>query len=145
KAVFDLWHWQDPQLQPTQKLNLNRDRNRTYQAIYHLGSKRLVQLGSDSIPSVTLSDDARTGLASSSTAYDVAKMWGDSGNDIYAVDPVTGRFTLVRRKITGTAQLSVDGRYIAFFDAGRWYTYAFATGAVTDLTGGLADVRFDQE
>jgi dipeptidyl aminopeptidase/acylaminoacyl peptidase len=145
KAVFDLWHWQDPQLQPTQKLNVTRDRNRTYQAIYHLATRRLVLLASDSIPSVSLSDDAKTGVATSSTAYDIAKMWGDSGNDIYAVDPTTGRMTLIRQKITGSAQLSVNGTYVAFFDAGRWFTYAFATGKVTDLTGRIDNVRFDQE
>jgi dipeptidyl aminopeptidase/acylaminoacyl peptidase len=145
KAVFDLWHWQDDRLQPTQLLQLSRDRNRTYQTVVHLASRRVVQLGSDSITNVTLADDARTGLAVSSSAYDIAKMWGDSGNDIYAVNPLTGVFTLVRRKITGTAQLSVDGRYIIFFDAGRWYSYAFRTGRVADLTGGIAGVSFDQE
>lgn len=145
KATFDLWHWQDSRLQPTQLLQLSRDRNRTYQTVVHLGTGRVVPLGSDSITAVALSDDARTGLALTSSAYDIAKMWGDSGNDVYAVNPLTGEFTLVRRKITGSAQLSADGRYIVFFDAGHWYSYAFRTGRVIDLTGGIAGVSFDQE
>lgn len=145
KATFDLWHWQDDRLQPTQLLQLDRDRDRTYQTVVHLGTGRVVRLGSDSITTVTMADDARTGLAVTSSAYDVAKMWGDSGNDIYAVNPLTGEFTLIRRKITGSAQLSVDGRYIVFFDAGRWHSYAFRTGRMVDLTGGIAGVSFDQE
>jgi hypothetical protein len=35
KAVFDLWHYKDRVLQPTQRLNAARDRNVTYSAIYY--------------------------------------------------------------------------------------------------------------
>ena len=35
KAVFDLWHYKDPTLQPTQRINAARDRNRSFRAIYH--------------------------------------------------------------------------------------------------------------
>lgn len=145
KATFDLWHWKDAQLQPAQKLSVNRDRNRTYQAIYHLATKKLVQLTSDSLPNVSLSDDAKVGVASTSVAYDVQKMWGDDGNDIYTVDPATGTRKLIRQKISGQAQLSTDGKYVLYFDAGQWYSYAIATGKTTNLTGGMPSVRFDQE
>ncbi|HEX3927430.1 MAG TPA: prolyl oligopeptidase family serine peptidase [Gemmatimonadales bacterium] len=144
KAVYDLWNYQDPTLQPQQKLQLGRDRNRTYQAIYTLASKKLVQITSDSMPSVSLSDDATHGMASTSLAYQISDMWGDTGDDIYVVDPVTGNHKLIRKKISGSAQLSVDGKYIAFFDEGHWYSYAIATARTTDLTGGVKGVAFDQ-
>ena len=31
KAVYDLWHWQDPRIQPQQRIEAARDRNRTYE------------------------------------------------------------------------------------------------------------------
>jgi len=34
KAVFDLWHYKDPVLQPTQRINAQRDRNKSYQATF---------------------------------------------------------------------------------------------------------------
>jgi dipeptidyl aminopeptidase/acylaminoacyl peptidase len=145
KAVFDLWHWQDPTLQPTQKLRANQERNRSFQAIWYPGTKKLVQLASDSIPSVSLAEDARVGLASSGERYRIETMWGDGGNDIYTINPLTGAAKLVREKISGQAQLSPDGKYVLFFDRGRWYSHATATGRTVDLTGGIAGVSFEQE
>ena len=145
KAVFDLWHYKDPALQPTQKLQLNRDRNRTFSAVYHLATKKLVPLTSDSMPSITLSDDGKVGLISTSVAYNIARMWGDDGNDIYVVDALTGKQTLVKEKISGQAQLSVDGKYAIYFDEGQWYTYAIATAKTVNITGPLKSVRFEQE
>ena len=145
KARYDLWNYKDPTLQPAQLLTVARDRNRTFQALFNLATKKLTQLTTDSMPNVTLSDDAKVGLASTSVAYDISKMWGDEGNDIYVVDPATGGKKLIRQKISGQAQLSVDGRYIAFFDQGHWYSYTIATAKTVDLTGALAGVHFDQE
>jgi len=145
KAQFDLWHYRDPQLQPTQKLQLARERNKSYQAIYNLASKKLVQLSTDSIPNVLVSDDGRTGIASTSVAYDIQRMWGDDGNDVYVVDPGTGARKLIKQKISGQAQLSTDGKYVIFFDTGHWYTYAIATGKTVDITAPLESVHFDQE
>jgi len=145
KAQFDLWHYKDPELQPTQKLQVSRDRNKTYQAIYNLATKKLVQLSTDSMPNVLVSDDGRTGIASTSVAYDIQRMWGDDGTDVYVVDPATGKGKLIKQKISGQASLSTDGKYVIFFDNGQWYTYAMATGKTVDITEPLKSVHFDQE
>lgn len=145
KAVFDLWHYKDPTLQPSQKLSATRDRNRSFQAIYFPATKRLAQLANDSIPTVDVSDDGRIALAASSTRYRIESMWGEGGDDLYLVDPATGSARMIREKITGQAQLSPDARYVGFFDKGHWYSYQIATGKTVDLTGGMPDVSFAQE
>jgi dipeptidyl aminopeptidase/acylaminoacyl peptidase len=145
KAVFDLWTWQDPQLQWTQRLQANQTRNRSYQAIYNLKTKKLVQLTSDSFPNVNVSDDGMHAVANTSVAYNIESMWGDAGNDVYIVDPSNGTRKMIRRKISGSASLSVDGKYIIFFDRGSWFTYNVATGKETNITANAKGVRFDQE
>jgi dienelactone hydrolase len=145
KAVFDLWHWKDPALQPTQRLNATRDRNRSFQAIYFPATKKLVQLANDSTPSIDLSDDARVGLAATRERYRIESMWGDGATDVYVVNPQTGAQKLVRERISGQAQLSPDGRYIAFYDKGHWFSYSTLTGKTVDLTGPVAGVSFEQE
>ncbi len=145
KATFDLWHYKDPQLQPTQKLQLARDRNRTYGAVYHLATKKLVPLETDSIPSVTLTDDGRVGLATTSVPYNIERMWGEGGNDVYVVDAVTGARKLIAGKISGQAQLSVDGKYVIYWNDEAWHSYNIATGKDTDITSPVKGVRFDQE
>ncbi len=145
KATFDLWHYKDPTLQPTQKLQLGRDRNRTYDAIYHLATKKVVQLTTDSMPSVSLSDDGKIGVASTSVPYNIERMWGDGGSDVYLIDAVAGTRKLIKEKISGQAQLSVDGKYIVYFDDKRWYSYSVVTGKSVDLSAAVAGVNFEQE
>ena len=145
KAKFDLWHWQDPQLQPQQLLQVNQARNRTYQALYNLSSKKVVQLTTDTFPSVSLSDDAKVGMSSTGVAYNVERMWGDGGNDIYLVDPATASRKLIRKEISGNATLSPDAKFIVYFDKGQWYTYNIATGKETDITAPYKSVHWEQE
>jgi hypothetical protein len=107
KASFDLWHWKDPQIQPVQKLQVNRDRNPTYQALYNLATKKLTQLTTDSFPQVQLSDDAKVGVVTTGVPYNIERMWGEGGTDVYLVDPATGSRKQIATKINGNAQLSV--------------------------------------
>ena len=93
----------------------------------------------------TSRDDGKTGLATSVERYRIETMWGDGGTDVYALDPATGAVKPVREKISGRAQLSPEGKYIAFFDTGHWYSYNVSNRKTVDLTGGLAGIRFDQE
>ena len=145
KAVFDLWHYKDPVLQPTQRLNAARDRNRSFQAIYFPATKKYVQLANDSTPAVELSDDARVGVANSGERYRIEQMWGDGGNDVYLVNPLTGAQKLVKQRLTAGARLSPDGKYLAWFDKGHWYSYATLTGKTIDLTASIPGTSFVQE
>jgi dipeptidyl aminopeptidase/acylaminoacyl peptidase len=145
KAVYDLWHYKDPVLQPTQRINAARDRNRSFAAVYFPAAKRVVQLADDSIPNVTLSDDARIAVASSRERYMIEQMWGDGGSDVYVIDATTGARKLIREKINGSAQLSPDGKFVAFYDKAHWYTYNTANGKLADVTAAAKDVHFEDE
>jgi len=145
KAVFDLWHYKDPTLQPSQKLSATRDRNRSFRAVWFPATRKLVQLANDSIPSVDISDDGRVALAASRERYRIESMWGAGGSDVYVLDPATGTPKLIKEMISGQAQLSPEGKYVAFYDRGRWYGYATATGKTVDLTGPVTGVSFEQE
>ncbi|MEI2721663.1 MAG: prolyl oligopeptidase family serine peptidase [Gemmatimonadales bacterium] len=164
KARFDLWHWKDPQLQPAQLLSAGRDRTKSYQTIFHLamapaakkpakkgdtttvvGDKRLVKLADDTVSGVQLSDDAKVGVATSSVRYDIEKMWGGGGNDIYIVDPVTGVRRQIAAQVQTAGQLSPDAKYAYYFDKGNWYAYQLATNKLLNVTAQVKGVRFDQE
>ncbi|MEP6766861.1 MAG: hypothetical protein ABJB66_21270, partial [Gemmatimonadaceae bacterium] len=145
KATFDLWHYKDAQLQPTQKLSVARDRNRSYNAVYHIATKKLLQLTNDSMPSVTLSEDGRTGLASTGVAYNIERMWGDGGNDVYVIDATSGTRKLIAEKVSGQAQLSVDGKFVVYWDKGKWHSYNLLTAKNVDITGSVKGVHFDEE
>jgi dipeptidyl aminopeptidase/acylaminoacyl peptidase len=147
-AVFDLWHWRDPQLQSQQQLRANADRNRTYTGIYHLQSRRFVQLTNDSIPSVSLSENGRIGVANTGVPYAVEAMWGGGATDTYLVDATTGGLTKLRTAARGGASLSPGARYVTWFEDGAWHAHNVRTGRTVNLTGALTEgsgLRFDRE
>ncbi len=145
KAVYDLWHWQDTKLQPQQRIDAARDRNRTWAAVYQPAVNRWVRLGTDSLTDVTLADNGRIALALDSVEYAIAQTWGEGGSDAFLVDPTSGARTLVAKHLAFGATLSPSAKYVTFFADGRWQAHAVATGKKVDLTAGIKDVRFENE
>jgi dipeptidyl aminopeptidase/acylaminoacyl peptidase len=145
KAVVDLWHWKDSRLQPQQKLEVGRDRNRSFEVIYQIATKKMTKLANDSMPNVSVSDDGKLALAATSERYAIERMWGEDGDDLWVIDAVTGARKLIREKISGNGQLSPGAKYVVFFDKGHWYSYATATGKTADLTAPVKGVSFEQE
>lgn len=143
KAVYDLWHWKDAQIMPQQKVNANRDRNRTYTALYTLAANKWIPLANDSLR-VTLSSDGKRVLALNSLEYAIPQFWGEGATDVYLIDPLTGTRTLVARQLDGQAQLSPGGNFVTWFEKGQWVAYAVATGRKVVLTDKLP-VQFQDE
>jgi hypothetical protein len=143
KAVYDLWHWQDAQIMPQQKINANRDRNRTYTAMYTLATGKWTQLANDSIR-VQVSNDGRRVLGLNSLEYAIPQFWGEGATDVYLIDPATGARTLVAKQLDGNAQLSPGANYVTWFDHGQWVAYNVATGKKVSLTDKLP-VKFQDE
>ncbi len=145
KAVYDLWHWKDTKIQPQQKADAARDRNRTQLAVYQLATNRWVKLGNDSLLQVTVSDDGKRALALNSVEYAVEQMWGEGGSDAYLVDAGTGVRTLVAKRLRFGAQLSPAGGYVTWFENGHWMARAGATGKQVNLTSAITGVKFQDE
>lgn len=145
KADFDLWHWKDPVLQPTQKLRLNQDRNRTYQALYNITTKKMIKLADDTITNVTLSDDAKVGLSSTGVKYSIESMWNPGMSDVFLIDPVTGARKQLAEHMDGTAQLSTGAKYVMMYTDKHWTAYNIATGKSVNVTAPVKGVNFFNE
>lgn len=136
KAVYDLWHWQDAQIMTQQKVTANRDRNRTYTALYTLAANKWTKLANDSLR-VVVSNDGKRVLGLNSLEYAIPQFWGEGATDAYLIDPLTGARTLVAKQLDGQPQLSPGGNYVVWFEGGQWVAYATATGRKVVLTDKL--------
>lgn len=145
KAIYDLWHWQDTRLQPTQARQVGQDRSRSFTSIYHSKLRRVVRLANDSLPNVQVSDDAKLALAVTPVPYLMEQMWGEGGNDVYILDATTGARTLVAKKLERGAQLSPNAKFVTWFDKDQWHAYDIATKQTRVVTEKITGVRFSQE
>ena len=147
RAVYDLWHWKDPKLQPQQKLELARDRNRTFTTLWQVATRTLVPLADEDIPQVQVADNGRVALGVTQVPYMVEEMWAqnEAGSDVYLIDGVTSTRKQIATKVPFRAQLSPAAKYVTWYDDHRWWAYDVAKGTRRDLTGGIKDIRFEQE
>lgn len=145
KAVFDLWHYKDRTLQPTQRLNAARDRIINYTAIYYPSTKKLVQLAADSTPQVAVSNNGKLAVANSRERYMIESMWGDGGTDVYVIDPIAGTRRIIKEKINGSASLSPEAKFVIYYDKKHWHSYNVATGKTVNLTATMPQTPFYNE
>ncbi|MEY4607885.1 MAG: hypothetical protein RL625_102, partial [Gemmatimonadota bacterium] len=145
KAIVDLWHWQDARPQPMQKLQVAQDRNRSAVAVYHVATKQMRRIGSDSLPQVTLSDDGRTAVASTDVPYELDAIRGEDGFDIHVINTVTGASRQVATKVRGGGQLSPAAKFVTWWESGRYRVHEVTSGRTRDLTAGIAGIRFENE
>ena len=135
----DLWHWQDPLLQPMQRVRAQQERNRNYRAVVHLSDKRFVQLATPDFPNVAQGDDPARAIGTSDLAYRREMSWDTTYNDVALVDLKTGQRQPILTHWRGTPTMSPGGRYLLYFDENEadWFTYRISDGAKVNLTSKL--------
>ena len=137
KVSLDLWHWKDDFIQPMQKVRAEQMRNRSYRAVFHLAEKKLVQLGDETMESVTPARDGRWALGSDDRPYRILVGYDTDYADYYLVNTLDGSRQLVRRKQPGALSWSPGGRYALFYADRDWYTVSVPEGRIVNLTGKL--------
>lgn len=118
KVSVDIWSWTDPQLMPAQLLGADKERNRSYTAVYNISAKKVVQLGTADMPDVQISrkGDGDVALGSSGLPYQKEVSWDTDYQDYYVVNPNTGAAKKVLSHATTDVSLSPDGRFILAYN-----------------------------
>lgn len=140
----DLWHWKDPQLQSMQKVRAEKEKQRSYTAVWHVASERMVQLANKDLPGMLVNDNARFALGISDLPYQRLQSWDHVYYDAYAVDLESGAARLLATKMPFLPSLSPAGKYMLAFDGAsrQWISWAMQDGSRVNLTAGLK-VDFD--
>lgn len=127
QAKLDIWHWQDPQLQPQQLLMAEFERKRDYRAAYNLKSKQIVQLATGDVPDIRIDYRSRSPIAVAVTNMEYRKTlsWDIPGfKDTYLVNLDTGKRQKVQERVKWSASMSPQGKFIIWFDAAqrKWFS-----------------------
>ncbi len=149
KYRLDIWSWHDPVLQPQQKVQLKREKDRTYDAVYHIDEGEMVQLATEDIPSVRYFNDkdGDRAIGVSNLKYRKFSSWdANRYADYHLIDVNTGESELILEKAASSVEFSPSGEKMLFWsiDSKSWKARSTEGGDVTDLTSGL-DVMFHNE
>jgi dipeptidyl aminopeptidase/acylaminoacyl peptidase len=145
KAVVDLWSYKDEYIQPIQKIRANRDRDRTFTAVYSIPNHKVVQLADGEIETITPSTDSNQFvLGSDDREYRRLADYDERYSDEYVIDAATGKRTVVAKKSHGAATWSPSGRYLLVFNGKDWSSISVPDGKTTNLTANLP-VKFWNE
>lgn len=149
KVEVDVWNWRDPLLQSDQLVDREDELKRSYKAVAHLRSGRVVQLADQHVPEVDvgLNGDAPMGIGNTNVPYRKLISWDwPAYNDVYAVDIETGERTLLLQKLQGNVELSSDAKYIWWWDGHEkaWFAMPVEGGEPVNLTAAIPQ-RFDYE
>jgi dipeptidyl aminopeptidase/acylaminoacyl peptidase len=131
KAKLDLWHWQDPYLQPQQLLQAEIERRRSYRAVYNLKTKKLVQLATKDIPSIQIDTRSQSNVAVATSNMPYRKMlsWDIPGfQDTHLINLDTGEQETLLEKSKSSGRLSPEGKFITWFDGEQQKWFAMSTG-----------------
>ncbi|MDW8465528.1 MAG: prolyl oligopeptidase family serine peptidase [Chloroherpetonaceae bacterium] len=140
----DIWNWRDSDLQPEQIRNLQREKERSYLAVYYLDENCAVQLGSKVLPTVLLSADANAdrAIGLDDSKYRYLKVWEGSPirNDVYVINLKDGSRKLVRENERAFGiYLSPEAKYLLWYSAlqNAWLSHNLETGETLNLTATL--------
>jgi dipeptidyl aminopeptidase/acylaminoacyl peptidase len=150
KVNADLWSWKDEHIQPMQKIRAERERNRSYLAVYDVAEKKMVQLGDETMREVTPSENGLWAIGADDRAYGPMMDYDAAYSDYYLVDTRTGERRLILKKQGNLIEQpepllwAPDGKHILYFADKDWMTISIPDGTITNLTRGRG-VNFWQE
>ena len=145
----DVWSYNDPYIQPMQKLQSSRDKNRSYEVVLKTETGNLTQLGGPDLLNIYIDtkNDRDFVLAMDDQSYRTQMTWDTQmPRDFYKVDVNTGEVEVVIKGAKGFPQLSPEGKYLTWFniDDSHWYMMSMESKEVSNLTEGM-DVSFANE
>lgn len=134
-----VWSWDEPVQYTQQAYEKKEELKKSYQAVYNLESRQIVQLADQTLPDIQIGDKGNAPLALLSTTrpYSVSSMWeGRTRSDYYVVSLETGQRTLLQQAVYNQYRLSPGGTYAYGYAEtdSSWYTLSLADRKVYRLT-----------
>jgi len=137
QVEVDVWHWQDPYLQPMQKERADERKKQTYRAVYAVDEDRMLQLATEAVPAVTVADegngDVAMGVTNRPHRQSLSWDWPPAV-DAYLIDLQTGSRERVLEDVQATPQLSPTGQYVTWWDRSERDWKALSVDTKNEIT-----------
>ena len=147
KAQVDVWSWTDKQIQPEQKVRKKQIKEKSYLAVYHIATKKVVQLANDKVDKISLDrkKNLLTAIGFGNDDYSVSRSWDYPWKrDLYSVDLNTGEKKLIVKGLGDGAILSPKGNFATYYSRvdSSWYNADMKKGKLYKLTSNSDKSKF---
>ena len=147
RAEVDVWSWTDKQIQPEQKVNRNKIKEKSYLAVYHIKTKKIVQLANEEVESITLDrkKNLLTAIGYGNSEYKIARSYDYPWKrDLYSIDINTGEKKLLVKGIGDRVILSPKGNYATYYNRvdSAWFNVDTKKGKIYKLTTNTDNSKF---
>ncbi|SFD07517.1 alpha/beta hydrolase family protein [Pseudoalteromonas denitrificans] len=130
-----IWHNKDVQIKPREHITWDKDnKNRHYQAVYHVSNKQSIQLATPDMNNVNLHKERLSLLGQSNNQHLEKIMFDGFFDDYYAVDIHTGKRKIIVKNTRSKPVLSPKGRFAAYFNKGHVQLKNMQTAKLYNLT-----------
>jgi dipeptidyl aminopeptidase/acylaminoacyl peptidase len=133
-ARVQVWHAKDVRQFHQQEVNSAQDRQRTTLAAWHPGQTTVARLTEDPYEQLQVTANGRVVQTSDQAPYAPEYMSGRAVEDIYLVDPATGKRNKILAKSPFGATVSPNGKTALYQQGGQWWALDIAKNARTNLT-----------
>jgi dipeptidyl aminopeptidase/acylaminoacyl peptidase len=145
KAQLDIWHWQEPLIQPQQLVQLARKQKETFLSYIDLTNEnKFYRLATEDVPDVRLSDEGNGtfALGLSDLKYRLETQWNaDAGlkNDVWIFDLDNNTKKQIKTELSGEPVLSPQGNYLVWYNSvdKHYYSYSLKSNKEVCLTNRL--------
>ncbi|NCA86133.1 MAG: S9 family peptidase [Clostridia bacterium] len=148
KVQVDVWNWREDYIQPQQKKMLDNERKRSYLAVWHPDSRRMIQLADEQVQEAIVPGKNKVPLVLGYTdkPYRQLVQWDDSYRDYYAIDVNDGTKKLLTTMASSTAVLSPDAKYFLWYATtdSAWYLRDVNSLELRSLTKSLPIAFYDE-
>jgi dipeptidyl aminopeptidase/acylaminoacyl peptidase len=145
KRGVDVWHVNDPFINPQQKKMWNRIKRRVYQSVYHFKEGRFVQLTDKNMPQFIQSENPTYVIGMNSLPYQRETTWDGRYQDVYIINLKTGSRKQFLTHYEDFVNLSYQGKYALFFKDKHWHLLDVAKGSTRNLTKDLKVPFYDED
>lgn len=148
KARLDIWAWTDKELQPRQKINLDKEKKRTYLAAYDIAKGVVTQLADKDLKTVRIkrTGEGEYAYGVNPVAYERAMSWtGLEREDYYLINIANGeRKPLARGIMRGW--LGPAQHYFVYYNwqDSTYYSVNTKTLAAIALTSSVKIPMYDE-
>lgn len=152
-AKLDIWHYNEPYVQPIQLINLQRELKKSYLSRISLNDNNasMVQLAKEEYPLVRIPEEGDTnwGFSVSNYNYMIESQWSaNPRNDLYIIDLNSGDSKKILEDVyISSVNSSPNGKFLIWYNNHKesWFSYTHSTGEIKSITDKIDVPLYDED